>query len=48
MNEYTAIINDTEYTVKISPKNACASSKTPTQIITGEDSSEVCLNAVFE
>lgn len=48
MNEYTAIINDTEYTVKISPKNSFASSAAPTQIITKEDSSEVCLNAVFE
>lgn len=47
MSEYTAIINDKEYVVKVK-KKACNSSENITQIPIEEDSSETCLNAILE
>lgn len=47
MNEYTAIINDKKYIVKVN-KKTCSDSEHLKQIPVEEDSSEICLNAITE
>lgn len=48
MSEYTAIINDKEYVVKVNKTHSLRTTEYKEQISFEEDSSEACLNAVFE
>ena len=48
MNEYTAIIDNKEYVIKINKRNSDTSPENLNTITVEEDSSEICLNAVLE
>ncbi len=48
MNEYTAIIDNKEYVIKINKRNSDTSPENLNTITVEDDSSEICLNAVLE
>ena len=48
MNEYTAIIDNKEYVIKINKRNSDTSPENLNTITVEEDSSEICLNAILE
>lgn len=48
MSEYTAVINDKEYIVKVNKRNSVNNSENKKQVPTEDDSSEICFNAILE